>query len=1037
MEIDLSGARGELSDTRRQLDTETARAARAFAKWESDRASLDKAKDALAVALQQIEEAESRSLDLSSSRLELRARARTLRRHSRARGRGDARQRRTACSRGRERRARRRRARARRRARRTRRRAARRRPRPAPRARRRAGRRRGPPACPTSSDPVTASSESARAPSIVASLSARRAGSVVTPVRTFARSAACRSSVHGSMLLLHGAPSAPSASCTPSASSSATRAMPEPSFRFALGQCTIARPVARDHVRASSTRELHPVREDRPRPRHPPGAKHRHVVVAERACAPPPAPPRARPRACAPATRRPSPAPPRRARASRCTRGRTAARTRTRSARPPRPVQSRASRSLSSRLSRVDSRSPFGTPSPASIIALPLTARIPLRTQASITASCARTVPMSRMVVVPAHVISRRPSSALAASDARRARPRAARSATGATRGAACRRPSRETSAWHRCTCACTNPGITAHPRASMTRASATPRRIHVARRPRSAPLVEEDIPLDDAVALRRRSRPFPRGRASARRDPLACSLDRRRPLPSHARVSTRMAAHPRRRRQPDSPQGRHQHPGAPRLRSGRRRRRHRRARCPEQGRGPVRPGPARLRDAEDERLPVLPRRPHERALRDAAGRPDEREERQDPRPLRGPDRRDRRHQQAVRRAGAHRRDRERPAPREPGAHLGRATADGHRGPRGERRDRHRTAARRASPSKPLRRSPPPSRRCSRRSRDDAIGDRAQIASALAAGSRPDVRATSPWRCAGSTWARARSSLAGDLATVPIGAILQMLQVECKTGRPRSSRTARGARSPSRCARAHRSRPVARSRGRVPPRALLRRGGVRDPGTRSTPSSATRAASNGRTGETPSLADAPTPTSDRISSIPRRGRRRARCAAAEAASPPRRRAPPVRPHHGGAAEERARAAVERARLRGAPLAEGVVRVPDRARSDRSRARRSSGCRSRRSSWRGFAAWTSGASSSRGSGASSRSSCATRSRSTPSAIDDLARPERIVLEAIDGDRTVRDIIAASHMSSFDACRILLQFLEARIVRRRQA
>jgi hypothetical protein len=53
------------------------------------------------------------------------------------------------------------------------------------------------------------------------------------------------------------------------------------------------------------------------------------------------------------------------------------------------------------------------------------------------------------------------------------------------------------------------------------------------------------------------------------------------------------------------------------------------------------------------------------------------------------------------------------------------------------------------------------------------------------------------------------------------------------------------------------------------------------------------------------------------------------------------------------------------------------------------------------------------------------------------IDDLARPERIVLEAIDGDRSVRGIIAASHMSSFDACRILLQFLEARIVRRRQA
>jgi hypothetical protein len=50
-------------------------------------------------------------------------------------------------------------------------------------------------------------------------------------------------------------------------------------------------------------------------------------------------------------------------------------------------------------------------------------------------------------------------------------------------------------------------------------------------------------------------------------------------------------------------------------------------------------------------------------------------------------------------------------------------------------------------------------------------------------------------------------------------------------------------------------------------------------------------------------------------------------------------------------------------------------------------------------------------------------------------DRLARPERIVLDAIDGERTVREIIAASHMSSFDACKILYQLLEARLVRRR--
>ena len=48
---------------------------------------------------------------------------------------------------------------------------------------------------------------------------------------------------------------------------------------------------------------------------------------------------------------------------------------------------------------------------------------------------------------------------------------------------------------------------------------------------------------------------------------------------------------------------------------------------------------------------------------------------------------------------------------------------------------------------------------------------------------------------------------------------------------------------------------------------------------------------------------------------------------------------------------------------------------------------------------------------------------------------LARAERTVLEAIDGERTVREIISACHMSSFDVCKILFQLLEARLVRRR--
>jgi DNA-binding response OmpR family regulator len=51
------------------------------------------------------------------------------------------------------------------------------------------------------------------------------------------------------------------------------------------------------------------------------------------------------------------------------------------------------------------------------------------------------------------------------------------------------------------------------------------------------------------------------------------------------------------------------------------------------------------------------------------------------------------------------------------------------------------------------------------------------------------------------------------------------------------------------------------------------------------------------------------------------------------------------------------------------------------------------------------------------------------------IGSLPPREKAVLDAIDGERTVRAIVAASHLSSFDACRILVQFLEARVLRRR--
>jgi hypothetical protein len=53
------------------------------------------------------------------------------------------------------------------------------------------------------------------------------------------------------------------------------------------------------------------------------------------------------------------------------------------------------------------------------------------------------------------------------------------------------------------------------------------------------------------------------------------------------------------------------------------------------------------------------------------------------------------------------------------------------------------------------------------------------------------------------------------------------------------------------------------------------------------------------------------------------------------------------------------------------------------------------------------------------------------------IDRLATAEQRLLHMIDGERTVGEIVEQSHMSSFDACKILFQLLEARLVRRRSA
>jgi hypothetical protein len=53
------------------------------------------------------------------------------------------------------------------------------------------------------------------------------------------------------------------------------------------------------------------------------------------------------------------------------------------------------------------------------------------------------------------------------------------------------------------------------------------------------------------------------------------------------------------------------------------------------------------------------------------------------------------------------------------------------------------------------------------------------------------------------------------------------------------------------------------------------------------------------------------------------------------------------------------------------------------------------------------------------------------------LDRLDKPERRLLEMVDGERTVREIVVQSHMSSFDACKILYQLIEARLVRKRPA
>lgn len=48
-------------------------------------------------------------------------------------------------------------------------------------------------------------------------------------------------------------------------------------------------------------------------------------------------------------------------------------------------------------------------------------------------------------------------------------------------------------------------------------------------------------------------------------------------------------------------------------------------------------------------------------------------------------------------------------------------------------------------------------------------------------------------------------------------------------------------------------------------------------------------------------------------------------------------------------------------------------------------------------------------------------------------DNLSRVERVVLEAVDGKRSVRDLLSHTHIASFDACKALFQFATSRLIK----
>jgi hypothetical protein len=141
---------------------------------------------------------------------------------------------------------------------------------------------------------------------------------------------------------------------------------------------------------------------------------------------------------------------------------------------PPRRATARQSvvalRAGSRRWSRA---APSGTSSPSSIMVLPDTARSPPSRRASNTASWWRTVPMSRMVVVPPRMQLRDAQVGARAEGVGVVGPLQGPDAAPSARSSSGRSSAMpRKSTWHRCTCACTRPGITAAPRPRRARAA-------------------------------------------------------------------------------------------------------------------------------------------------------------------------------------------------------------------------------------------------------------------------------------------------------------------------------------------------------------------------------------------------------------------------------------------------------------------------------------------------------------------------------------------------------------------------------------